>query len=57
MVGLREDTGVQRSFDRETGEEQTSEKGTYKLWRMTDYYRTERQSYARRAGGNEGGQG
>ena len=28
MVELRDDTGVQRSFDRETGEEQTSEKGT-----------------------------
>ena len=55
--GVKGRDGSAEELDRETGEEQTTVGRTRRKngQRMTDY-RRERQSYVRRAGGDEGGQ-
>ena len=56
MVELRQETGVQRSLTERLVRTRQQWAGHVERWEMTDY-RRERQSYERRAGGDEGDQG
>ena len=56
MVELREETGVQRSLTERLVRSRLQWAGHVERMAMTGY-RRERQSYERRAGGDEGGQG